>query len=87
MTEGKVIVSDGTWLEGIFEDGVLIKGRGKTIDKYATVYEGDIVNGYPHGNGKCTYRDGTTFKGKFANGNRMGGTHYAADGTVIKVYR
>lgn len=87
MTEGKVIVSDGTWLEGMFEDGVLIKGRGKTIDKYATVYEGDIVNGYPHGNGKCTYRDGTTFKGKFANGNRMGGTHYAADGTVIKVYR
>lgn len=36
--------------------------------------------------GKCTYSDGTSFKGYFANGNRMSGTHYAADGSVIKVY-
>lgn len=86
LIEGKVTMSDGNWLEGVFEDGVLIQGRGKTVDKYRIVYEGDIKNGFPHGNGKCYYTDGTWFEGKFAWGNRMGGTHYAADGKVIKVY-
>ena len=86
LTEGRVTMSDGNWLEGTFEDGVLIRGKGKIVDKYLVVYEGDIKNGYPHGEGKCTYTDKTWFKGKFANGNRMGGTHYDADGKVIKVY-
>lgn len=84
---GKVTMSDGYWMDGEFEDGVLITGKAKTIDKYGTVYEGDIKNGYPHGEGRCTYKDGTWFKGKFANGNRMGGTHYTAEGAVIKVYQ
>jgi hypothetical protein len=86
MTNGKVMVSDGTWLEGFFEDGVLIKGRGKTIDKYGTVYTGEIKNGFPHGKGQCLYKDGTVFKGNFVYGNRMDGTHYTSDGDVIKVY-
>lgn len=86
MIEGKVTMSDGNWLEGTFEDGILIQGKGKIVDKYLIVYEGDIRNGYPHGEGKCIYTDKTWFKGKFANGNRMGGTHYDADGKVIKVY-
>lgn len=87
MYEGKVTMSDGNWLEGVFEDGILIEGRGRTIDKYWVVYEGDITNGYPNGNGKCFYSDGTWFEGKFAWGNRMAGTHYTADGKVIKVYK
>ena len=33
------------------------------------------------------YKNGTMFKGNFANGNRMDGVHYAADGKVIKVYQ
>ena len=86
LIEGKVTMSDGTWLEGVFEDGVLIQGKGKTVDKYRVVYEGDIKNGFPHGNGKCFYSNGTWFEGKFAWGNRMGGTHYSATGEVIKVY-
>lgn len=86
MIEGKVTMSDGNWLEGVFEDGVLIEGRGRTVDKYQIVYEGDIRNGYPHGSGRCFYTDGTWFEGRFAWGNRMGGTHYSADGKVIKVY-
>ena len=86
MTNGKVTLSDGTWLEGSFEDGVLIRGKGKTIDKYGTVYTGEIKNGFPHGTGECIYTDGTIFKGNFANGNRMAGTHYTSDGKVIKVY-
>jgi hypothetical protein len=63
-----------------------MQGKGKTIDKYHTVYEGDIKNGYPHGKGRCYYTDGTWFKGNFAWGNRMDGTHYSADGKIIKVY-
>ena len=86
MTNGKVTLSDGTWLEGSFEDGVLIKGKGKTIDKYGTIYTGEIKNGFPHGKGECRYNDGTIFKGNFANGNRMDGTHYTSEGQVIKVY-
>ena len=87
LVQGKVAMTDGNWLEGVFEDGVLITGRGRTVDKYGTIYEGEIKNGYPHGEGICTYADKTWFKGNFANGNRMGGTHYAADGKVIKVYK
>ena len=87
MTTGKVIVSDGTWLEGLFEDGVLIKGRGKTVDKYGTIYTGEIRNGFPHGKGECQYKDGTVFKGNFVYGNRMDGTHYTSEGRVIKVYK
>lgn len=86
MIEGRVNMSDGNWLEGVFEDGILIEGRGKTVDKYWVVYEGDITNGYPNGKGKCYYSDGTWFDGQFAWGNRMAGTHYTADGKVIKVY-
>ena len=86
LIEGKVTMSDGYWLEGVFEDGILIQGRGKTIDKYRVVYEGEIKNGFPHGKGKCFYNDGTRFEGKFAWGNRMGGTHYSATGEVIRVY-
>ena len=87
MTEGKVTVSDGNWMEGTFENGILIRGRARTLDKYGTVYVGDIRNGFPHGRGKCTYKNGTWFEGNFANGNRMQGTHYTADGEVIKVYK
>ncbi len=86
MIEGKVTMSDGNWLQGVFENGVLMEGKGKTVDKYRVVYEGEIKNGFPHGNGKCHYNDGTWFEGKFAWGNRMGGTHYSATGEVIKVY-
>lgn len=87
LVAGKISVSDGTWLEGIFEDGVLVSGKGKTIDKYSTVYIGDIKNGVPHGKGVCHYNDGTTFKGNFANGNRRDGTHYSSKGKIIKVYQ
>ena len=87
LIEGKVTMSDGNWLEGVFEDGVLITGKGKTVDKYRVVYEGEIKNGFPHGKGKCYYNDGTWFEGKFAWGNRMEGTHYSATGEVIKVYK
>lgn len=86
LKNGKVTVSDGNWLEGRFEDGVLIEGKGQTVDKYGTVYVGDIRNGFPHGKGKCTYKNGTWFQGNFSGGKRMNGTHYSIDGRVIKVY-
>lgn len=87
LVRGRVDVSDGMWMEGDFEDGVLIKGRAKTEDKYGTIYVGEIKNGFCHGQGKCTYKNGTWFEGNFANGNRMDGTYYGTDGKVIKVYK
>jgi hypothetical protein len=33
-----------------------------------TVYEGDFVNGMPHGKGRMTAADGSVFEGNFVNG-------------------
>lgn len=63
LIDGKVTMSDGNWLQGVFEDGVLMEGKGKTVDKYRVTYEGEIKNGFPHGSGKCYYNDGTWFEG------------------------
>jgi hypothetical protein len=35
-------------------------------------YEGPLVNGKPHGRGKCTYKKGDVYVGNWANGVRYG---------------
>lgn len=85
LKRGRVDVSDGTWMEGSFADGFQTDGTARAVDKYGTVYEGEVRDGKYHGKGKCTYRDGTWFVGNFSYGNRRGGTHYSSDGKVLKV--
>jgi hypothetical protein len=80
----KVTVSDGTWREGHFVKGEHISGRARTVDKYGTVYIGDIRDGRYHGKGKCIYADKTWFEGNFEDGVRKDGVYYNADGVKIK---
>ena len=37
-------------------------------------YNGEFVNSKPHGNGKETWSDGSSFEGKFVNGMKQSGT-------------
>jgi len=46
----------------------MIPYKGKITDKNGIVYEGDVVNGIPHGRGKITYADGRTKEGNWKNG-------------------
>ena len=84
LVNGKVTVSDGTWREGHFVKGEHISGRARTVDKYGTVYIGDIRDGRYHGKGKCIYADKTWFEGNFEDGVRKDGVYYNADGVKIK---
>lgn len=85
LKAGRVSVSDGTWMEGEFSGGVQINGTARAVDKYSTIYEGEIMDGKYHGHGKCTYKDGTYFVGRFEKGSRRGGKHYSATGKLLKV--
>jgi ribosomal protein S20 len=46
----------------------MIPCKGKITGKNGIVYEGDVVNGIPHGKGKVTYADGRTIEGNWKNG-------------------
>lgn len=85
LLEGRVSVSDGTWMEGEFSGGVQLNGTTRAVDKYSTIYEGEVKDGKYHGQGKCIYKDGTYFVGRFEKGNRRGGKHYSASGKLLKV--
>jgi len=46
----------------------MIPCKGKIVDKNGIIYEGDVINGIPHGRGKITYTDGRTKEGNWKNG-------------------
>ena len=52
-------------------DQKMIPYKGKVIGKNGIVYEGDVVNGIPHGRGKVTYADGRTKEGNWKNGKLL----------------
>lgn len=64
QTTGKIILNDGTILEGSFEEGVL-HGPGKKTLLDGTVLQGMFVNGFLDGHGKKTLPTGVIFEGKF----------------------
>jgi len=47
-------------------------GRGKFLDDDGNVYEGDYVNGKPHGKGKKTFTDGKVYEGDYDEGSESG---------------
>jgi len=60
------------------------KGKFKTKDDSA-VYDGDWVNGVPHGKGKLTYENGSVYEGEFAYGGMWGqGKQTYKDGRVYE---
>jgi len=46
----------------------MIPCKGKIVDKNGIIYEGDVINGIPHGRGKITYTDGKIKEGTWKNG-------------------
>ena len=51
----------------------------------ASIFEGEVVNGYPHGRGHTVFRSGITYQGEFANGMMHGkGTLQFKDGSVYE---
>jgi len=49
-------------------DQKAIPYKGKVTGKNGIVYEGDVVNGVPHGRGKVTHADGKVIEGTWKNG-------------------
>jgi len=49
----------------------MIPYKGKITGKNGIVYEGDIVNGIPHGKGKITSADGRIKEGNWENGKLL----------------
>jgi hypothetical protein len=46
--------------------------KQKLIIDDGIVYEGDVVNGKPHGTGKMTFADGSVEEGKWKGGKFVG---------------
>lgn len=47
------------------------------------VYKGDWMNGLPNGYGKCYWEDGTSFEGRWIEGDRIGeGQYYDSSGVL-----
>lgn len=46
--------------------------KGTIVFSNGDVYEGDIVDGKPHGNGTCTYKNGDVYEGEWEDGRRNG---------------
>ena len=46
--------------------------KGKLTYNDGSVYEGDLVNGKPHGKGKLTYIYGSVYEGDWVDGEQTG---------------
>ena len=46
--------------------------KGKLTYRDGSVYEGDLVNGKPHGKGKLTYIYGSVYEGDWVDGEQTG---------------
>eukprot|EP00984_Skeletonema_dohrnii_P022531 scaffold11656_cov85-Skeletonema_dohrnii-CCMP3373.AAC.2 len=67
--EGKFRNSEPHGIGMTYKDGRVCKGiwwNGKIE------YEGDLVNGKPHGRGKWTYSNGAVYEGEWKNGKKHG---------------
>jgi hypothetical protein len=72
LVEGKVSVSNGNFMMGRSEDGVLVEGR--MLKKYSdgSSYDGECRNGKYSGYGRVVYPDGTSYEGMFVDGSPVG---------------
>jgi len=60
-----------------------LAARGKEISPSGDVYEGDLIDGVPHGKGTLTFSYGDVYEGDFVDGKFHGkGTLTLPDGTV-----
>ena len=65
--EGTLYKEDGSVKSGIWQGGNLISANVERQVEQG-LYEGDVLNGKPHGHGKMTYNDGSTYEGEWKDG-------------------
>ncbi len=83
--QGKVVYADGSWKEGYFEYGNLIRGRCKTIYEDGSYYEGNIAQGSCSGQGTMVWADGSCYTGQWENNQYHGyGKITYADGSCYE---
>ena len=74
---GVYAYSDGKTWTGEFKDNKMWTGKGFWYyftdgKRNGKTYEGEAVNGLPHGHGKYVYADGSFYEGEFQAGKRHG---------------
>ena len=57
-----------------------VESKQKNEDK--GIYEGEIKNGLPDGQGKLTFPDDSGFIGEFKNGEKWNGTRFEPNGKI-----
>ncbi|XP_046329297.1 MORN repeat-containing protein 1-like isoform X1 [Haliotis rufescens] len=69
---GRLVMKDGTFYEGLFENGE-IQGHGyKYFATSGCKYTGQFQRGELHGYGIMQYKDGTMFEGEWAHNRKQG---------------
>jgi hypothetical protein len=81
---GKYFIKEGNiFIEGIWDDGILIYGR--IFYPNNNIYEGEIKDSNYHGKGKLIFNNGETYEGDFIGGEITGkGIFIFSDGTAYE---
>jgi len=75
---GEIIQKDGSFCEGYFQNGDLVRGRDFMTDWW---YDGEWQDGEWHGQGTMTWYNGDKYVGSYVNDKREGlGKHTWPDG-------
>lgn len=69
---GKAIYNSGEYKDGIWENGIFVRGKIKKYLPKGRIYEGDFLNGDYNGKGKYTYENGYYYVGEFKDGSFYG---------------
>ncbi len=81
---GEYFFANGNRYTGEFADGHF-EGKGEYIWQDGDRHVGLYHKGLKHGEGTLFYADGRRFEGVYHNNDRVSGTLYAADGSVLSV--
>jgi len=81
--EGVLTMKDGTVFQATFVQGKMT-GPAFVCKPCGYRYEGMLLNGKEHGQGKCWYGDKSTFEGEWENGFPKEGIRVETDGCVYK---
>lgn len=83
--QGTYTYEDGMSWTGLFVDNKMWTGNGFWYyytdgKRNGKTYDGEVVDGVPHGFGRYTFADGSFYEGEFVNGKRHGEGVYESFG-------